>query len=41
MKDGVIAETGTHMELMSNAAEYANLYNVQAEAFSIPGNKQA
>ncbi|KZP34394.1 P-loop containing nucleoside triphosphate hydrolase protein [Athelia psychrophila] len=34
MKDGVIAEMGSHSELMSNAAEYANLYNVQAEAFS-------
>ncbi|KZP34388.1 P-loop containing nucleoside triphosphate hydrolase protein [Athelia psychrophila] len=34
MKDGSIAEMGTHSELMSNTAEYANLYNVQAEAFS-------
>ncbi|KAF7965583.1 hypothetical protein HWV62_42832 [Athelia sp. TMB] len=42
MKDGVIAEMGTHVELMGNAAEYANLYNVQAEAFSssIPGNNK-
>lgn len=34
MKDGVVAEIGTHIELMSKAAEYANLYNIQAEAFS-------
>lgn len=33
MKEGTIAEMGTHAELMSKAAEYAKLYNVQAEAF--------
>lgn len=35
MKEGIIAEMGTHTELMSNAAEYAKLYNIQANAFSI------
>lgn len=34
MKDGRVAEMGTHTELMSKAAEYAKLYNVQADAFS-------
>ena len=34
MKEGIIAEMGTHAELMSNAAEYAKLYNIQADAFS-------
>lgn len=34
MKEGVIAEMGTHTELMRNAAEYAKLYNIQANAFS-------
>ncbi|KAF7966584.1 hypothetical protein HWV62_37817 [Athelia sp. TMB] len=34
MKEGMIAEMGTHAELMGNAAEYAKLYNIQADAFS-------
>ena len=34
MKDGAVAEAGTHEELMSKDGEYAKLYNIQAEAFS-------
>jgi hypothetical protein len=33
MKDGHIAESGTHEELLKNGAEYAKLYNIQARAF--------
>ncbi|KAK0465746.1 P-loop containing nucleoside triphosphate hydrolase protein [Armillaria novae-zelandiae] len=33
MKDGAIAETGTHDELMVMQGEYAKLYNIQARAF--------
>ncbi|KAK0191809.1 P-loop containing nucleoside triphosphate hydrolase protein [Armillaria mellea] len=33
MKDGTIAETGTHEELMTMEGEYAKLYNIQASAF--------
>jgi len=34
MKDGRIVECGTHAQLMEQQAEYANLYTIQAEAFS-------
>jgi len=34
MKDGTVAEVGTHEELMSKDGEYKKLYNIQAEAFS-------
>lgn len=33
MKDGGIAEMGTHTELMQIEGEYAKLYNIQASAF--------
>lgn len=33
MKDGSVAETGTHEELMLKNSEYAKLYNIQASAF--------
>ncbi|PBK82584.1 P-loop containing nucleoside triphosphate hydrolase protein [Armillaria gallica] len=33
MKDGTIAESGTHEELMASQGEYAKLYNIQASAF--------
>ncbi|KAH7912376.1 P-loop containing nucleoside triphosphate hydrolase protein [Hygrophoropsis aurantiaca] len=33
MKEGKIAETGTHEELMAKRGEYIKLYNVQAQAF--------
>jgi ABC-type multidrug transport system fused ATPase/permease subunit len=33
MKDGVIAESGTHDELMKLSGEYSKLYNIQASAF--------
>ncbi|KAK0430901.1 P-loop containing nucleoside triphosphate hydrolase protein [Armillaria borealis] len=33
MKDGTIAEAGTHEELMAREGEYAKLYNIQASAF--------
>jgi hypothetical protein len=33
MKNGAVSETGTHRELMSKDAEYAKLYNIQAESF--------
>ncbi|KAJ6528479.1 P-loop containing nucleoside triphosphate hydrolase protein [Mycena capillaripes] len=33
--DGVIAETGTHQQLMARRGEYSELYNVQAQAFEI------
>ena len=33
MKDGAVAEMGTHEELMPKNGEYAKLYNVQASAF--------
>ncbi|KAF9035444.1 P-loop containing nucleoside triphosphate hydrolase protein [Panaeolus papilionaceus] len=36
MKDGTIAEIGTHEELMKKDGEYAKLYNIQANAFA-PG----
>jgi hypothetical protein len=34
MKDGTVAETGTHEELMLKNGKYAELYNIQASAFS-------
>ncbi|KAF9552400.1 P-loop containing nucleoside triphosphate hydrolase protein [Agrocybe pediades] len=34
MKDGSLVECGTHSELMKKQGEYANLYSIQAEAFS-------
>ncbi|KAF8139286.1 P-loop containing nucleoside triphosphate hydrolase protein [Mycena galopus ATCC 62051] len=34
MKDGEAIETGTHKELMACGGEYAELYNVQAQAFA-------
>ncbi|KAJ6532944.1 P-loop containing nucleoside triphosphate hydrolase protein [Mycena capillaripes] len=34
MKEGQAVETGTHKELMARGGEYAELYNVQAQAFS-------
>ncbi|KAF8652807.1 hypothetical protein AX16_004158 [Volvariella volvacea WC 439] len=33
MKEGSIAETGTHKELIVKGGEYAKLYNIQAHAF--------
>ena len=33
MKDGVIAESGTHADLMDLGGEYAKLYDIQANAF--------
>jgi len=34
MKDGMIAEVGTHNELTQKAGEYSKLYGIQANAFS-------
>ncbi|KAJ6540799.1 P-loop containing nucleoside triphosphate hydrolase protein [Mycena vulgaris] len=34
MKDGQVAESGTHKDLMARDGEYASLYNVQAQAFT-------
>jgi ABC-type multidrug transport system fused ATPase/permease subunit len=34
MKEGKVAEAGTHKELMDLDGEYAGLYNVQAQAFT-------
>ncbi|KAF8888495.1 P-loop containing nucleoside triphosphate hydrolase protein [Mucidula mucida] len=34
MKDGSVAEAGTHAELMALDGEYAKLYNIQASAFT-------
>ena len=34
MKEGKVAETGTHADLLSKGGEYAQLYNVQAQAFA-------
>ncbi|KAF8163822.1 P-loop containing nucleoside triphosphate hydrolase protein [Crassisporium funariophilum] len=34
MKDGSIAELGTHQELMQKNGEYAKLYDIQASAFA-------
>ena len=34
MKEGTVAETGTHEQLLDLKGEYANLYNIQASAFA-------
>jgi ABC-type multidrug transport system fused ATPase/permease subunit len=34
MKEGQVAEMGTHKDLISREGEYASLYNVQAQAFA-------
>jgi hypothetical protein len=34
MKDAVVAESGTHEELLELNGEYAKLYNIQAQAFT-------
>ena len=34
MKEGMVAETGTHEQLMELKGEYAKLYNIQASAFA-------
>jgi ABC-type multidrug transport system fused ATPase/permease subunit len=34
MKEGSVAETGTHEQLMKLKGEYAKLYNIQASAFT-------
>lgn len=33
MKDGKVAEIGTHDELITLDSEYAEIYNMQAKAF--------
>jgi ABC-type multidrug transport system fused ATPase/permease subunit len=33
MNKGEVAEMGTHEQLMKADGEYANLYNIQAQAF--------
>jgi ABC-type multidrug transport system fused ATPase/permease subunit len=33
MKNGTVAETGTHEELMLKNGDYAKLYDIQASAF--------
>jgi len=38
MKDGTVAETGTHEELMLRNGDYAKLYNIQASAFLSEGS---
>jgi ABC-type multidrug transport system fused ATPase/permease subunit len=37
MKDGTMAETGTHETLMESKGEYAKLYQIQAGAFDHNG----
>jgi ABC-type multidrug transport system fused ATPase/permease subunit len=34
MKEGELAESGTHEELIAKKGEYHNLYNIQAQAFA-------
>ena len=34
MKEGTVAEAGTHGQLMELKGEYAKLYNIQASAFA-------
>lgn len=34
MKEGKVAESGPHKDLMALDGEYASLYNVQAQAFA-------
>jgi ABC-type multidrug transport system fused ATPase/permease subunit len=38
MKDGRLVEQGTHAELVAKKGEYYDLYNVQAQAFTTPGD---
>lgn len=38
MKDGGIAQSGTHEELLEVGGEYAKLYKIQADAFSSGGD---
>lgn len=38
MKDGAIAQSGTHEELLKIGGEYAKLYQIQADAFSSGGD---
>jgi ABC-type multidrug transport system fused ATPase/permease subunit len=33
MKEGQLIAKGTHAELLESGGEYADLYNVQAQAF--------
>lgn len=33
MKEGVLAEAGTHRELIEKKGEYQRLYDIQARAF--------
>ena len=40
MKNGTVAETGTHEELMLKNSEYAKLYNIQASAFLPEASKE-
>jgi hypothetical protein len=35
MKDGVVAELGTHDELIERGGEYSKLYDIQAHAFRV------
>jgi len=35
MKEGMVAETGTHEQLIELRGEYAKLYNIQANAFAV------
>jgi hypothetical protein len=34
MKEGELVEVGTHHELLAKKGEYANLYQIQAQAFT-------
>ncbi|KAF9458587.1 P-loop containing nucleoside triphosphate hydrolase protein [Collybia nuda] len=38
MKDGEVAQSGTHEELMKSGGEYAKLYKIQADAFASGGD---
>ena len=40
MKNGTVAETGTHEELMLKNSDYAKLYNIQASAFLPEASKE-
>jgi predicted nucleic-acid-binding Zn-ribbon protein len=35
MKDGVVAESGTHDELIKRGGEYSKLYDIEANAFRV------
>jgi len=41
MKDGAVAESGTHEELMLNQGEYAKLYDIQANPFAASSPPQS